>query len=70
MNKAIISFFLILIVVLALGINCKDIKLYEPDSPHVNITVSEVETGNKLIDITEVNIILLLMVVGAFLIIR
>lgn len=70
MKKFAISLFLLVIVFLAVSYNLGKLKVYMPSSEEVHISVSEVETGNKLIGISEVNIVLLLMIVGAFLIVR
>ena len=64
-----VIFFLILISLFILC-NYGPIEVYDPPSTMIHLTFNEVETGNKLIDISEVNVLLLLMVVGIFILVR
>lgn len=70
MKKFAISLFLLVIVFLAVSYNLGKLNVYAPLSEEVHVSVSEVETGNHLIDMSEVNVILLIMLVGAFLVVR
>lgn len=63
---------LIFLVLLAMIIasSLGKLNVYSPPSEDIKITFNEVEKGNNLVGISETNVILLVMVVGAFLIIR
>lgn len=67
-----LGFGLIFLIFLSMIIasNFGKLIIYSSPSEDIKITVSEVEKGNRLVDISETNIILLVMLVGAFLIIR
>ena len=63
---------LIFLILISMIISCSlgKLNVYSPPTEDINITVTEVEKGNELIDLSEANIILLIMLVGAFLIVR
>lgn len=52
------------------GVYSGKISVYEPPTKNIHVDISKVETGNHLIGMSEINIILLLMVVGVFIIVR
>lgn len=67
MRSFIVSVTLLIAITLVITYSNGFLKIYEPSHDSINITISEVKTGNKLIEISELNVILLAMVVGVFL---
>ena len=70
MKQIVRGLIFLIMTVMTIACNFGRLNIYSPPSEDINITVTEVETGNKLVDITETNIILFVMLVGAFLIVR
>ena len=70
MKQIVLGVIFVITVIMTIACNFGRLNIYSPPSEDINITVTEVETGNKLVDITETNIILLVILVGAFLIVR
>ena len=68
--KWFLVFVILLSLLISIGVYSGVITVYEPLTENIHITVSEINTGNHLIDISEVNIILLLMVAGVFIVTR
>ena len=70
MKQIVFGFIFLIMTVMTIACNFGRLNIYSPPSEDINITVTEVETGNKLVEMTETNIIWLVMLVGAFLIVR
>lgn len=70
MKKFSIFLFFIITLFLLISYNFGQLKIYNPSPENVHITITKVETGNKLIELSEANVILLLMMVGIFLVVH
>ena len=70
MKKFGITLVISVIVFLMFSIMFGKLSVYDPQHKTVKVTISEVETGNHLIGITEVDAILLVMIAGALIIFK
>ena len=70
MIQIVLGLIFLIMTVMTIACNFGRLNNYSRPSENRKITVAEVETGNKLVDITETNIILFVMLVDAFLIVR
>ena len=70
MKNFAILMFLLVVIFLFLSFDTGRLKVYEPEADNVHITVSEVETNSKVIGMTEVNVILLIAAIGAFILLK
>lgn len=52
MKQIVLGFIFLIMTVMTIVCNFGRLNIYSPPSEDINITVTEVETGNKLVDIT------------------
>jgi hypothetical protein len=67
MKKLGTFLYIIILLLLIISINTSKLNIYNPPSNDIEVTISEIETGNKLIEISEVNVILIVLLTGVFL---
>lgn len=67
MKKLGTFLYIIILLLLIISINMGKLNIYNPPSNDIEVTISEIETGNKLIEISEVNVILIVLLTGVFL---
>lgn len=68
MKQLGLGFTFLVLLAMIIASSLGQLNVYYPPSEGIKITFTEVEKGNNLVDISETNVVLLVMIVGAFLI--
>lgn len=65
-NVIVLTIVLFVVFMMAFG----KLKIYDPEHNEIRISVASVETGSKLVGVTEVNAVLIIMLAGAFILFK
>lgn len=70
MKKFGLALIISVVIFIIASVSLGKMSIYDPMHESVRVTVSEVEKGNNLINVTEIEAILFVMIAGALIIFK